>query len=77
MINILLILFPSQLFETKYIDKVLSFTEQDEKIGKATILLWEHDYFFTKFPYHKLKLSFHRATMSNFYDKLKSNYVKI
>ena len=74
MINFLLILFPTQLFETKYIDKVLKYTESDESNGKATILLWEHNYFFTKFPYHKLKLSFHRATMSNFYDKLKSKY---
>ncbi len=74
MINFLLILFPSQLFETKYIDKVLKYTESEESNGKAVILLWEHDYFFTKFPYHKLKLAFHRATMSNYYDKLKSKY---
>ena len=74
MINFLLILFPSQLFDFKYLEKVLSFTEESEKLGKSTILLWEHDYFFTKFPFHKLKLAFHRATMCNFYDELKTKY---
>lgn len=74
MVNFLLILFPTQLFEIKYIEKVLKYTEPDETNGKAVILLWEHDYFFTKFPYHKLKLAFHRASMSNYYDKLESKY---
>ena len=76
MVNFLLILFPTQLFETKYLDRIIEFTEDTNKLTKSncTILLWEHPYFFKKFPYHKLKLAFHRASMSNYYDNLKENY---
>jgi hypothetical protein len=38
MINFLLILFPSQLFDLKYIDKVLSFTEKKYAI---VINIWK------------------------------------
>jgi deoxyribodipyrimidine photolyase-related protein len=61
-----IILFPSQLFENEYIKKV--FNEINE-VNKY-IILWEHDYFFKAFPYHKLKLAFHRASMKYYYDKL-------
>lgn len=74
MVNFLLVLFPSQLFDTKYLDRVIKYTEDESKKNSCVILLWEHPYFFTKFPYHKLKLTFHRATMQNYYDLLKSKY---
>ena len=75
MVNILLILFPSQLFEEKYIEKI--FLQIDnEKIDNKHIILWEHPYFFQKFPYHKFKLIFHRATMKNYFDNLSKKYKK-
>ena len=49
-----LILFPHQLFEQNKYDHVI---------------LWEHDYFFTRLCYHKLKLCYHRATMRSYNDK--------
>ena len=61
-----IILFPSQLFENNYIKKI--FKEINE-VNKY-IILWEHDYFFKAFSYHKLKLAFHRASMKYYYDKL-------
>ena len=77
MSNILLILFPSQLFEPKYIEKIFSYTEANIKIKFKHICLWEHPYFFTKFKYHKKKLIFHRATMKKYYDTIKlSKYEK-
>jgi len=74
MINSLLILFPTQLFETKYLDKVIEYTEEESLKSVCTILLWEHPYFFKKYPYHKLKLAFHRASMQNYHDTLKNKY---
>jgi deoxyribodipyrimidine photolyase-related protein len=68
-----LILFPNQLFEDKYIKMI--FKEIEEV--KISIILWEHDYFFREFPYHKLKLAFHRASMKNYYDDLKYNKIYI
>jgi len=59
--NLLLILFPNQLFEEKYINKLE---------GKLHIILWEHDHFFKKFKFHKLKLTFHVVTMQEYYDNL-------
>ena len=64
MLNILVILFPHQLFENKYLDIIY------EKDTKKYIILWEHPYFFTKFLYHKMKLVLHRATMKNYFDDL-------
>ena len=58
MSNILLILFPSQLFSNEYIKKIFSYSEDDVKSKSLHICLWEHPYFFTKFPYHKIKLIF-------------------
>ncbi len=69
-INSCLILFPTQLFEEKYIKKVLEFEENKNK----NIILWENDYFFKKYAYHKLKLAFHRATMQSWYEKYKKKY---
>ena len=63
MSNILLILFPSQLFEPQYIKKIFSYTEDNIKIKSKHICLWEHEYFFTKFKYHKMKIVFHRSSM--------------
>ena len=68
MSNILLILFPNQLFEKKYIDKILDYSESVSK--SIHIILLEHSYFFTKFPYHKFKLILHRATMKNYFDTI-------
>ena len=74
MSNILLILFPTQLFEKKYIKKILDYTEDNIQIKNKHIILFEHCYFFTKYPYHKTKLVFHRATMKNYFDLIPSNY---
>lgn len=62
-----IILFPTQLFEIHYINKL--FTEV--KANKKFIILWEHEHFFKEFPYHKLKLAFHHATMKCYYDNIK------
>jgi deoxyribodipyrimidine photolyase-related protein len=85
MTNFLLVIFPNQLFEMKYIEQIISYQapppqpdpksqsqsqSQPQAVAHAHILLWEHDYFFKKYPYHKLKLAFHRATMKNYYDEL-------
>jgi deoxyribodipyrimidine photolyase-related protein len=72
--TILLILFPNQLFETKYIDKIINYSDDNTSKNKYLIILWEHEYFFTKFKYHKMKLLFHRSTMQCYYDKLSKNY---
>lgn len=78
MSNILLILFPSQLFESKYIKKIFKYTEDNIKINSTHICLWEHPYFFTKYPFHKIKLIFHRASMKKYFDDIKVNeYNKI
>jgi len=78
MTNFLLVIFPNQLFEMKYIRQIIEFTSQTQPASQTQskaaaqvhILLWEHDYFFKKYPYHKLKLAFHRATMKNYQDEL-------
>jgi deoxyribodipyrimidine photolyase-related protein len=75
MVNSALILFPSQLFELKYIDKILGYSDEEtEKPKKNLIILWEHEHFFNEFPYHKMKLAFHRATMQCYKDKLEKKY---
>ncbi len=76
--NILLILFPTQLFELKYIKKILYYSESNNNnsIKSKHIILLEHPYFFTKFPYHKMKLIFHRASMKNYFDLInKKEYI--
>lgn len=90
--NILLILFPTQLFEIKYIKKIFDYNENID-LNKNTyidtdtnkkkkvkiinhILLIEHPYFFTEFLYHKIKLIFHRASMKNYYDLIPKEYKK-
>jgi len=73
----LLILFPNQLFDIKFIDKILNYSNSDNDIQstpKSIILLWEHDYFFTKYKYHMMKLLFHRCTMKSFYNKISLKY---
>ena len=69
--NNLIILFPTQLFEKKYLDKL------NDKLDNKHIILWEHDYFFKRYKYHKLKLVFHRSTMQKYYDDLDKNYKKL
>jgi deoxyribodipyrimidine photolyase-related protein len=78
MSNSLLILFPTQLFEIKYLDRILNYSDEETtKSKKHIILLWEHDHFFNEFPYHKMKLAFHRATMQAYVDLLKSAKFKV
>jgi deoxyribodipyrimidine photolyase-related protein len=78
MSNILLILFPTQLFDEKYIKKIFSRVEESDtaNIKSSHIILWEHPYFFTRYFYHKFKLIFHRATMCNYFDLIKPIYKK-
>ena len=73
MLNILLILFPTQLFEQEYIEKIFSYSESNVKVKSLHIILIEHPYFFTKFPFHKMKLVFHHSSMTKYYDLIKSN----
>lgn len=68
-----IILFPHQLFENTYIKKI--FTEVKET--NKNIIIWEHHHFFREFPYHKLKLAFHRASMKVYFDNLKVNKLYI
>lgn len=76
--NKLIILFPNQLFEYKYLKKIYNNKQDDEKINKNKyIILLEHNYFFKKYKYHKLKLSFHRATMQKYYDDLDKTFIKL
>ena len=79
MSNVLLILFPTQLFRIEYIDKIFNYS--DIKIKKKYIILWEHEYFFSKYKYHKIKLVFHRSSMKNYYDnlpvKLEKKYIEL
>ncbi len=74
MSNSLLILFPTQLFDFKYIKKILEYTDEETPKSKNShVILWEHDHFFNDFPYHKMKLAFGRATFQSYYDKLIEN----
>ena len=72
-----LILFPTQLFESKHLEPI--FEENKSKINR--IIVWEHEYYFTKYPYHKLKLAFHRATIEGWIEenekKFKISHIKI
>ncbi len=78
MSNSLLILFPSQLFEIKYIDRILNFSDEEtDKPKKNLIVIWEHEHFFDEFPYHKMKLAFHRATTQCYFDMLKTKKFKV
>jgi len=73
----LLILFPHQLFDIKFINRIINYSNPTMDIKQTTktiILLWEHDYFFNKFKYHKMKLLFHRCTMISYYNNLISKY---
>ena len=70
MISACYILFPHQLFDEIYIKQIL---EREENKSKY-IIMWEHDYFFKRYGYHKLKLVFHRATMQDYYDNYKKKY---
>lgn len=73
--NVLIILFPHQLFSINYIKKISEYYDDSTiKPVKIFIILWEHNYFFREFPYHKMKLAFHRASMKNYYDILKKTY---
>ena len=69
MTNMLLILFPTQLFENKHIDNIFKANKSNNHI-----IIIEHPYFFTKYPYHKMKLVLHRASMMNYYDLINKKY---
>ena len=85
--NCLIIIFPTQLFEKKYLENIFNYNEDnnEEGINKKNVknninkyvILWEHDYFFTRYKYHKLKLAFHRSSMQKYYDDLDKNYKKL
>jgi len=82
MSNILIILFPNQLFQLSYLENVFQYKEEGTESSHTIppishICLWEHPYFFNKFPYHKMKLLFHRASMKNYFDDIPSKYKKL
>jgi deoxyribodipyrimidine photolyase-related protein len=60
-----LLILPNQLFENnKLIDENLD----------HHIYLFEHSLYFTKYPYHKMKLILHRSTMKYYFDYCKKTY---
>ena len=61
------VLFPHQLFEQSYLNMLFKEIKETNK----SVIVWEHEHFFKEFPYHKLKLAFHRATMKLYYDNIK------
>ncbi len=73
--NCLIIIFPTQLFEIKYLNNLFNYNI--DKNTNKHIIVWEHDYFFKRYKYHKLKLAFHRASMQKYYDDLDKNYKKL
>lgn len=54
------LLLPNQLF-------------YDIKYKKCKIVLYEHNTYFTKYKYHKLRLIYHRATMKKYESELKKH----
>jgi deoxyribodipyrimidine photolyase-related protein len=73
----LIIVFPNQLFDTKYLNQIINYENIPDNIVKTKfnlIILWEHNYFFTKYKYHKMKLLLHRTTMISHYNKLQKNF---
>ena len=81
--KILVLLFPHQLFSWKYVERIGKYRESDAPISTNSnsenqihICLWEHPYFFTKYPYHQMKLVFHRATMKQYYATIPTPYDK-
>lgn len=53
----------------------ISLFEDNELIDmNTTVYLIEHSVYFTLYPYHKLKLILHRATMRNYLDFIKEKY---
>jgi len=61
-----ILIYPSQLFDISYFTKIIDI--------KTKILLLEHEYFFTRYKFHKLKLILHIASMKYFYDTNKNKY---
>ena len=72
---ILIILFPNQLFTAKYLEFIYNYNK--ELKTKKYIIFWEHDYYFKKYKYHKLKLAFFRAAMQKYYDSLDKKFIKL
>ena len=75
--TITLILFPNQLFQHSYIDKIFNSFDVNHNIKIKRILIWEHDYFFKKYSFHKLKLVFHRATIEGWIEENKKRFTII
>jgi len=70
----IVIIFPNQLFDIKYLNQIIKYEDESENIIRTKfnlIVLWEHNYFFTRYKYHKMKLLLHRTTMISYYNKLK------
>ena len=59
------ILFPTQLFRNVKL------------LNNKEIFLIEEPYYFTRLPFHKLKLAYHRATMKKYFDDLKKKNFNI
>lgn len=55
----LFFIFPTQLFNNT------------TKLKNEKVYLIEEPYYFTRLKFHKLKIAYHRATMKNYYEKLK------
>lgn len=67
------ILFPHQLFDFSYIKKLYKTINETNEY----VVLWEHSYFFNIFPYHKLKLAFHRASMKYYYEQINTKKIYV
>jgi deoxyribodipyrimidine photolyase-related protein len=60
------LILPHQLFDPKRFLK-----------GVNKVILYEHPWYFLKFPYHKQKLIFHRAAMRKYQEELESCGIKV
>lgn len=69
LIDMIGLIFSGQLFERNK-SKIL----KDDRITKIYIV--EHDVYFTKYKFHKMKLVLHRATMKRYKDYIEENLGK-
>lgn len=69
--TVLIIIFPHQLFNIQYLKNILLLDKE------VIIILWEHEHFFSTYPFHKLKLAFHKASIYNWIDIMKKHFTVI
>jgi len=66
--TVLIIIFPHQLFSLEYLKNIFLLDND------IIIVVWEHEHFFSTYPFHKLKLAFHKASINNWIDVMEKKY---